>query len=131
MAAVIVVLVATPAWVLWDDLRYYTLIGDDFAYISEARDWPTARAHLLEPHSTHIVPLFRLWTFALVAMAGRLASLQVALAAAAYLGLIAAMAAVGYLVARETGRTAVALAAMAVLGISTVTHPAVTWYSAG
>ena len=127
----VILIVAAPVWMLRDDLTGFALIGDDFAYISEARDWPTTRAHLLEPHNTHVVPVFRLWTAALVAMTGRLGSLQVAMAAGSYLGLVAAMAAVGLLIARETGRTAIALAAMAALGLSTVTHPAVTWYSAG
>ena len=40
------------------------------------------------------------------------------------------MLAVGSLVYRETGRTATGLAAMALVGISTVTYPAVTWFSA-
>ena len=52
------------------------------------------------------------------------------LAAGSYLGLVAAMLAVGSLVAGETGRTGTGLAAMALVGISTVTYPAVTWYSA-
>jgi hypothetical protein len=116
---------------LWDELRNFTLFGDDFVYVAEARDWPTAAAHLWKPHNTHVVPLFRLWTFALVTLAGRLAYLPAVLAGAAYFGLVAAMLTVGHFVARETGRTALGLAAMAALGVSTVTHPAVTWYSAG
>src|ERR1700677_640914 len=131
VAALVGVIVVVPAWMLMDDLRNFTVLGDDFAYISESRDWPTTRAHLLEPHNTHIVPIFRLWTFVLVALAGRLENLPMVMAAASYLGLIAAMTAVGYLVARETRQTATALSAMTLVGISTVTHPAITWYSAG
>jgi hypothetical protein len=131
VAALAGVIVVVPAWMLMDDLRNFTLIGDDFAYISESRDWPTTRAHLLVPHNTHVVPIFRLWTFVLVDLAGRLESLPMAEAAASYLGLIAAMIAVGHFVAREAGQTAAGLSAMAILGISTVTHSAVTWFSAG
>ena len=116
---------------LREELRTFALIGDDFAYIAESRDWPTTVAHLWEPHNTHVVPVFRLWTFALVTLAGRLENLPMVLAAASYVGLIAAMLAMGYLVARETGRATLGLSAMAILGISTVTHPAVTWFSAG
>ena len=93
-SALIVVIVAAPAWILSDDLTGFVLFGDDFAYISEARDWPTTRAYLLEPHNAHVVPVFRLWTSALVAMAGRLGALPATMAAASYLGLVAAMAAV-------------------------------------
>ena len=71
-----------------------------------------------------------IWTFALVALSGRLANLPAVFAAAGYLGLIAAMLALGYVIARETRQLAAGLSAMAILGISTVTHPAVTWFSA-
>jgi hypothetical protein len=131
VAALAVVALAVPAWMLSDELRNFNLLGDDFVYIAQARDWPTTAAHLWEPHNAHLVPLFRLWTFSLVAASPRLEYLPAVLAVAAYFGLVAAMIAVGFLVARETGRTGAGLTAMAVLGISTVTHPAVTWYSAG
>jgi hypothetical protein len=125
------IIVTTSAWILMDELGTFSLMRDDFDYIAESRDWPTTVAHLLEPHNTHVVPLFRLWTFGLVKLAGRLESLPKVLGASSYVGLIAAMVAIGYLVARETGRPVVALFAMATLGISTVSHPTVTWFSAG
>ncbi len=105
VVALVGIIVVVPAWILKDDLRNFTLIGDDFAYVSESRDWPTTCAHLLEPHNTHIVPIFRLWTFVLVTLARRLEYMPMVEAAASYLGLIAAMIAVGHLVAKreETG----------------------------
>ncbi len=120
-----------PAWLLADPLGHAALFGDDFAYAAEARDAPTLAAHILTPRNTHVVPLFRLWTFLLVTMAGRLANLPAVFAAASYFALVAAEAAVGSLVARATRSVAAGLAAMAVLGISTVIEPAVVWYSAG
>ncbi len=130
VAALAGMILAVPAWMLADDLRPFTLIGDDFVYVAESRDGPTTLAHLWEPHNTHVVPIFRLGTFGLVVAARRLEYLPRVLAAGSYLGLVAAMLAVGYLVARETGRTSTGLAAMALVGISTVTYPAVTWFSA-
>ena len=49
-----------------DQLDYLALSGDDFAYVADARDGPRMLSNLFKPHNTHIVPLFRLWTFALV-----------------------------------------------------------------
>jgi len=114
-----------------DDLRFFALFGDDFAYIAESRDATTTLNNLLAPHNTHVVPLFRLWTFALVALAGHLANLQAVFGAASYVGLVSAMLAVGQLVMKEFSRAGVALTVMAGLGVSTVVMPAVTWYSAG
>jgi hypothetical protein len=131
VAPLAVVILATPAWLLRDELREFPLKLDDFDYVSQSRDWQVTRAHLLEPHNAHVVPIFRLWTFALVAMAGQLTNLPMVFASASYIGLIAAMLALGYVVARETRQPAAGLAAMAILGVSTVSHPAVTWFSAG
>src|SRR4051794_7490350 len=85
--AVLAVILAAPAWMLLDDLRCFALSGDDFAYIQGSREWPTTWRHLLTPHNTHIVPIFRIWTFGLVALAGHLENLPMVFAAASYLGL--------------------------------------------
>ena len=122
---------AAPFWLLADEVTYFIISGDDFAYIAESRTWPITFANLMTPHNTHIVPLFRLWTAILVTLAGRLANLPTVIGVASYLGLVAAMLAVGRFVYKETQRTAVSLAAMGFLGISTVLESAVTWYSAG
>ena len=130
-AAVAAVVLAAPAWLMADELRYFTLAGDDFDYVAGALDGPTLRANLFRPHNTHVVPVFRLWTYALVALAGRRENFPVVFLAASYLGLAATMLLVGRLAALEGRRAAVGLAAMAVLGVSTVVRPAVSWYSAG
>src|SRR5262245_4104267 len=131
LAALMALILAAPLWLLVDDLRSLSLLHDDFAYIAQSRDWAALSAHLVEPHNAHVVPVFRIWTFALVALSGRLANLPAVFAVAGYFALLAAMAALGYVIARETRQLAAGLSAMAVLGISTVTHPAVTWFSAG
>jgi hypothetical protein len=129
--ALAAVILAVPAWLLRDELRSLPLLHDDFAYIAQSRDLPTLRDHLLEPHNAHVVPVFRIWTFALVALSGRLAHLPAVFAVAGYLGLVAAMLALGCVITWETRQPAAGLLAMAILGLSTVTHPAVTWFSAG
>lgn len=128
---VLAVILAAPWWVLADEMHKFALFGDDFAYIAESRTGHTTVANLLVPHNTHIVPLFRVWTFALVAAAGNLSNLPAVFCAATYFGLVATMCVVGYFVAKETGRSAVSLVTMGALGISTVLERAVTWYSAG
>ena len=131
LLSLLAVILVTPAWMLLDELGCFALLGDDFAYIAYSRQWPITWRNLLTPHNTHIVPIFRIWTFGLVALAGHLENLPTVFAAASYLGLVMAMLAVGGLTALETRRPALGLTAMAILGISTVTHPLVTWYSAG
>ena len=108
----------------------FALNDDDFVYIAYSRDWPTTWANLLTPCSTHIVPLYRLGTWVLVAVSGHLRDMPAVLGAASYLGLAVTMCATGVLVARETGQTAVGLVAMAILGVSTVIQGAATWYAA-
>ena len=131
LAALAVLVLAAPAWLMADDFRSFALNDDDFVYIAYSRDWPTTWANLLTPCSTHIVPLYRLGTWILVAASGRLRYMPAVLGAASYFGLVVTMCATGVLVARETGQTALGLAAMAIVGVSTVVQGAATWYAAG
>jgi hypothetical protein len=131
VGALCVFILTVPAWLMADELRYSALLGDDFVYIADALDWQATKANLFKAHNTHIVPIFRLWTAAIVALAGRLEDMPTAFRVASYFGLLVAMLAVFTLVATETGRTNVGLAAMAGIGLSTVVQPAVSWYSAG
>jgi len=131
VAASTLVLLALPAWAMGDALGSFALKMDDFVYVAESRTWPATVENLLAPHNAHVVPLFRLLTFGLVAASGGLAGLPISLPIASYTALAAAMLAVGHLVARETRSASRGLAAMAVLGLSTVIEPAVVWYSAG
>lgn len=127
----VLLMLAAPAWLLGDRLRHFAMISDDFAYVGEARNASRLTENLLRPRNTHIVPLFRLWTFALVETAGRLSNLPVSLGVAAYLAHIITTLLTGYLVVKATGSRTAGLVAVAVLGISTVLEPVLTWYSAG
>ena len=127
----VLVLLALPRWLLSDQVDYSALIVDDFVYVADARDGPRMLSNLFEPHNTHIVPLFRLWTFALVEASGRLSRLPEALSWGSYFTFAIALLLVGHLVHRATHRPAAGLAAMATLGLSTVTEPVIVWYSAG
>jgi hypothetical protein len=124
-------ILSAPYWLFSDLLQGFALQPTDFLYIQESRDAPALRQHLMAPLNTHVVPLFRLWTYALVRTAGCLEELPRVLLAASYLSLIVTMVLVGLLVVCETGRTEIALASMACLGISTVVLPALNHYAAG
>jgi hypothetical protein len=127
----ILAVIALPRWLLRDQLDYAVLSGDDFAYAADARDWQRVLSNLFTPHNTHIVPLFRLWTFALSEAAGRLSRLPEALSWGSYFSFMIAVLLVGYLVWQVTKRPVAGLAAIATLGISTVMEPVIVWYSAG
>ena len=88
-------------------------------------------ANLFVPHNTHIVPAWRVLTWALVAWSGSLEKLPEVLAEASYGILAAVMLLTGRFVARETGRTGVGLAAMAAVGTTSVMASPTCWYSAG
>lgn len=118
------------AWLYADPLDTYRILGDDFAYIAASRTFGRAWANLFVPHNTHIVPCWRLLTWALVAWAGRLAALQQTLAAATFGALAATMLLTARFVARETGRAVAGLAAAALLGTTAVMESAGTWYAA-
>jgi hypothetical protein len=112
-------------------LGIYLLFSDDIAYVSAARTWQRTVASLFEPHNTHIVPAWRALTFALVTAAGSLERLPVVLAVASYSILIAVMFLTGRVVARETGLASIGLAAMAIVGTTSVMLTPAIWYSAG
>lgn len=128
---VVAILCAAPAWLMYDRLDGFSLKQDDFVYLAQSRNWPTLRQNLMTPHNAHVVPLFRLLTYALItANGGRLTRMQDVFLWASYGVLVATMLATGLLVARETRNRATGLCAMAGLGLSSVIEPAVTWYAA-
>jgi hypothetical protein len=135
----LVCVVSAPAWLFFDPLSYiprdpvvvYRLTNDDFEYCSASRTWTKALASLFVPHNTHVVPAWRLVTWGFVACAGRLSRLPDVLATVSYGILVAVMLMTGRLVARETCRPGLGLAAMATVGTSTLMFSAATWYSAG
>ncbi len=131
IALCIMALLALPCWLLGDQLRHFCLAGDDFAYVADSRDASRLASNLFKPHNTHIVPLFRIWTFALVKAAGRLSNFATALGVGSYLTFSLSLLAIRHLVVRVTRSQAAGLIAMAMLGLSTVMESVVVWYSAG
>lgn len=131
-------ILTAPAWLMAErfgniaePLGNFRLIGDDFAYLNESRTRRALFDHLWTPHNSHVVPLFRIGTYLLCQVAGRLARLPDVNGAASYGILILVMLAAGRFVAREARDRALGLAASATLGISSVIEPSATWYSAG
>jgi hypothetical protein len=114
-----------------DSLRTFVLLGDDFAYLAESRTWPRLIGSLGKPHNAHIVPLFRTWTYTLITIAGRLENLPPVVGAASYGVLVLVMLTGSHVVAHEAHDQTPGLAAMALLGVTTVMEPATVWYSAG
>ncbi len=114
-----------------EPLALYLLYSDDIPYISASRNWERTVANLFEPHNTHIVPAWRIVTWALVRAAGSLERVPQVFAVASYSILIAVMLLAGRVAARETGRTAVGLGAMALVGTTSVMLTPASWYSAG
>jgi hypothetical protein len=121
---------AGPLWLWGVPLRWYRLKLDDFVYLARSRSLSALSRHLTTPHNAHVVPLFLSETHLLARLAGTMEALPRVLGWAAYATLLLAMAAVGHLVAWETGRPARGLAAMVAVGLSSVLGPAVLWYSA-
>lgn len=124
-------IVLVPAWLFADPLANYRLHSDDFEYLANSRTLGEAVANLFRPHNTHIVPTWRLLTWGVMAIAGRLANLQAVLASVAYGALVAAMLLTGRIVARESGRAWLGLVAMVALGTTSVMESSATWYSSG
>ena len=143
--ALLLVLILSSPWLLFfdpiaffrrghiarDPLAIYRLYSDDFAYVSASRTLGRTIENLFVPHNTHIVPAWRVLTWALVEWAGSLEKLPEVLAEASYGILAAVMLLTGRFVARETGRTGVGLAAMAAVGTTSVMASSACWYSAG
>jgi hypothetical protein len=109
----------------------YLLFSDDVAYIAGSRTWSHTVSNLLMPHNTHIVPAWRIVTWALVRCAGNVEGLPEVFAIASYSILVIVMLLTGRLVARETGRNVLGLAAMALVGTTSLMLAPATWYSAG
>ncbi len=73
--------------------------------VAGSRTWQRTVSNLFVPHNAHVVPAWRILTWALVACSGNLERLPTVLAIASYSILVAVMLMTGRLVARETGRT--------------------------
>src|SRR5262249_2959685 len=93
-----------PAWLCADLLEGYWIYGDDWEYVASSRTFLRAIENLLRPHNVHIVPVWRIVSWSVVALAGKLEHLQKAMAAAAYGTVAAVLILTGRLIARETRR---------------------------
>ena len=122
---------ALPAFLERESLRTFSIQGDDFVYFAGSRTFADLSAQLFKPHNAHVVPLFRLWTYALTLLAGSITNWPAAALAASYLTMVGAILGVGHVVAWETRRLSWALAAMIGVALSTTLMPTVAWYSAG
>ncbi len=111
--------------------EHYVLFSDDVAYVAASRTLDRTLANLTVPHNTHLVPAWRLTTWALVAAAGNLHDLPAVLATAAYCVLVAVMLLAGAIVARETRRLGAGLAASALVGTTSLMLTPASWYSGG
>lgn len=123
--------VLAPAWLFADRLRTYRLHSDDFAYLASSRTLDRAWENLFQPHNTHIVPVWRMLTWAVSAISGRLENLQNTLTLVSYGTLVVVMLLVGRLLARESGRAWLGIGAMIVMGTTSVLESSATWYSSG
>jgi hypothetical protein len=121
---------AAPLWLWGVPLRWFFLRSDDFSYLGESRTVAALGSHLVASHNGHVVPLFLLETHLLARLAGSLEALPAVLRWASYATLVLAMATTGHVVARETGRPALGLAAMAAVGLTSVLGPTLLWYAA-
>lgn len=117
--------------IIRDPLWIYRVYSDDFAYVSASRDLSRTIANLFMPHNTHIVPAWRILTWALVACAGSLTRVPDVLAVASYGILAATMILMGRVAARETGSEVVGAAAAVAVGTTSLMLAPATWYSAG
>ncbi len=120
-----------PLWLWRAPMRAYFLKFDDFVYLARSRTPDRLWQNLFRPHQGHVVPLFRIETFALAQIAGTLQGTPPVLGAASYATLLLAMILLGVVVARETGRAAMGLVAMSALGLSSVPGPTLLWYASG
>ena len=124
-------ILAAPVWLFADSLRYSRMILDDFAYAGASRSFSKTMTNLFVPHNAHIVPAWRLLTWAIVAASGNLATLPANFGRAAIAVVPLVMLETGILVGRETRSTSAGLVAMAASGTTSILRMPATWYSAG
>jgi hypothetical protein len=103
---------------------------DDFDYVAKVRTPADLSRHLLTPHNTHLMPLFRLWTYLWVQASTTLSGVPESLALASYLSYVMAMLLVGHVAAWETGRPGLGLAAMVFFGTSAILAQTIAWFAA-
>jgi hypothetical protein len=110
-------------------LAHPALVGDDFQILVRSRTWSAARDNLWLSHNEHAMPLGRLTTWALVALAGRAENLPWVCAWQGPLAVLLGMPLLYRFVRRELGHPFYGLVAMTVFGVSSVYQQAVLWFS--
>jgi transglutaminase-like putative cysteine protease len=106
------------------------MVGDDFELLSESRTWQRTVEYLWQPHNEHVMPLCRLLIFALEQLSGRLTFVPAVVTFVGPVALWLAMLLVYLFVRRELGHPLYGLLALVLLGVTTMYHQAVYWFSA-
>jgi hypothetical protein len=110
-------------------LAHPVLVVDDFQILVRSWTWPAAVDNLWVPANEHAMPLGRLTTWALTALAGRVADVPRVLLAQGPLAVVLGLPLLYLFVRRELGHPLYGLVAMALFGLSTVYQQAVFWFS--
>jgi hypothetical protein len=110
-------------------LAHPALVGDDFEILARSWTWRAAWGNLWLTANEHAMPLGRLTTGALVALAGRAENLPWVFAWHGPLAVLLGLPLVYLFVRRELGHPFYGLIAMALFGVSSVYQQAVFWFS--
>jgi hypothetical protein len=111
-------------------LYHPVLVVDDFQILVRSWTWRIALDNLWVPANEHAMPLGRLSTWALAALAGKASTVPHVLLWQGPLGIVLGMLLLYRFVCRELGHPLYGVAAMALFGVSTVYQQAVFWFSA-
>jgi hypothetical protein len=112
-------------------IAWPTLIVDDFQIVFRSWTWPTAWANLWVPANEHAMPLGRITTAALAALAGGRPTVFLSLTGwHGPVALVIGMILLGVFVARERGQAFHGLLAMTLFGVSTIYADVIYWFSA-
>jgi hypothetical protein len=106
------------------------VVLDDFQQLVRGWTWSSTCRSLWEPHNEHVVPLGRLWTWAVVHVVRRPTALPEAAVCHGVLALVAGMWLVYFFVSREVGQPLLGLVALILFGVSAVFQQAIYWFSA-
>lgn len=111
-------------------LGWPMLSQDDFEILAQSWTWPRTRDGLWVPQNEHAMPLGRLFTYALVRVAGGPNTLARAAILVGPLALLAALALLYHFVRRELGHPLYGLVAIVLFGVTSVYQQAVFWFAA-
>src|SRR5262249_10878848 len=106
------------------------LSQDDFGILGASWTWERTRASLWVPNNEHAMPLGRLWTYALVSLAGSAEALPRILVLAGVGALLLALPLVYLLARNELGHPFYGLVVVTLFGVTSVYHQAVWWFAA-